>query len=160
MKRITNNTAAMVALFGTMLFWLLVPILGNKIMLEIASNLLLGVMLGVMVRWALPALNALKDGGRDGPNFLSLAIFGIAAASFFHRTWVNIIRWLDRPAWALESSVTAFAVWCLMISGAMIILAPGTERGVVPKGNQVWLLLSVSIGSLTTGIMIGFSLSP
>lgn len=167
MKRITNNTAAMYAMIGTLSFWLLLPIFGPVMMLEIASNLMLGVFCAIMVRWALPAYDAIRDGGQAGPNFLAMAIFGIGAATSFHRLWVNIIRWFTdndgtvvvRPEWAVDSPVTAFAVWCLMIAGSMVVLAPGTERGTIPRGNIFWLLGAVSFGSLAAGVMIGLSIA-
>ncbi len=167
MKRITNNTAAMIALIGTLSFWIILPVFGPVQMLEIASNLMLGVFFSIMVRWAAPAYEAVKDGGQAGPNFLSMAIFGMGAATVVHRVWVNLIRWssttdgtvIQRPLWAVDSPVTAFAVWCIMIAGALVVLAPGTERGVVPKGNIFWLVTSVGIGCLAAGIMIGVSLT-
>ncbi len=167
MKRITNNTAVMVALLGTMSFWLLLPIFGPVWMLEVASNLMIGVFFAVMMRWTLPAYDAVRDGGKAGPNFLAMALFGISGSLVTWRLWNNIVRWastydgitVTRPEWAVDSPVTAFAVWCLTVAGGMILLAPGTERGVVPRGNIFWLLGSVSLGSLLAGVMIGVSLS-
>ncbi len=167
MKRITNNTTAMIALIGTMSFWIILPVFGSVMMLEIASNLMLGVFLAIMIRWATPAYLAIKDGGQAGPNFLSMALFGIGGATVVWRLWNNIVRWsstydgtvIQRPEWAVNSPVTAFAVWCMTVAGALIVLAPGTERGIVPKGNIFWLLGAVSIGSLAAGVMIGLSLA-
>lgn len=167
MKRITNNTAAMIALMGVLSFWVILPVFGPVQMLEIASNLMLGVFFAIMVRWAVPAYDAVKDGGQAGPNFLSMAIFGIGAATVCWRLWTNIVRWSStydgvkviRPTWAVESPVTAFVVWCLMIAGALVVLAPGTERGIVPKGNIFWLVASVALGSFAAGVMITLSLS-
>lgn len=157
----------MVAIIGTSVFWMLLPLFGPTIMLEIASNLMIGIYFGVMVRWAVPAYAAVKDGGKAGPNFLSVALFGIGASAVAWRLWNNIVRWgstydgvtVIRPQWAVDSPVTAFAVWCLTVAGAMVVLAPGTERGIVPRGNIFWLLGSVSIGSMLAGVMIGLSLS-
>lgn len=167
MRRITNNTAVMIALIGTMMFWLILPIFGPVLMLEIASNLMIGVYFAVMARWALPAYDAVKDGGKAGPNFLAMALFGIGASAVAWRLWNNIVRWAStydgvtviRPEWSVDSPVTAFAIWCLTVAGGMIVLAPGTERGVVPRGNIFWLMGSVSLGSLLAGVMIGLSLS-
>lgn len=167
MKRITNNTAAMIALIGALSFWIILPVFGPVMMLEIASNLMLGVFFAIMIRWTVPAYDAIKDGGQAGPNFLSVAIFGIGACTAFWRLWTNIIRWNStydgvrvlRPEWAVDSPVTAFVVWCLMIAGALVVLAPGTERGIVPKGNIFWLITSVGLGSFAAGVMITLSLS-
>jgi hypothetical protein len=166
-KRITNNTAVMITLVGVMSFWILLPIFGPVWMLEISSNLMLGVFLAVMIKWAVPAYDAIKDGGQAGPNFLSMALFGIGGSLVVWRFWNNVVRWAStydgqtvvRPTWAVDSPVTAFAIWCLAVAGAMIVLAPGTERGIVPKGNIFWLLGSVSFGSLAAGVMIGVSIA-
>lgn len=157
MKRITNNTAAMVALIGTLSFFIWAPLFGASMSIEIAANIAAAVMFGIMVKWAIPAIIAVKVGGKTGPNFLAMAIFGWGAAGFFHRVWVNVVRWMEWQSWSRESYITAFAIWTLAVSGAMVILAPGTERGVVPRSNQLWLLGCVAFGSAMAGFMLGVS---
>ncbi|QXV73579.1 hypothetical protein [Rhizobium phage RHph_X2_30] len=157
MKRISSNTAAMIAIISIGLFWILNAILGREIMIELASSLLLGACCSVMIRWAGAAYSSVRSGGKEGENLLALAIFSLGASIFFHRSWANLVRWSDRPEWMLESPVAAFAVWIMAVSMAMIILAPGTVRGVVPLRNLLWLFASGCIGSLVAGIMIGAS---
>ncbi len=157
MKRISNNTAAMIGLFSIGSFWIMNAFLGHLIMLEIASSLLLGACCSVMIRWAAAAFNAIRAGGKEGENLLALAIFCLGASIFFHRSWANVLRWYERPAWMLDSPVSAFAVWIMAVAMAMIILAPGTVRGAVPLRNFVWLFASGCVGSLVAGIMIGAS---
>ncbi len=155
MKRITNNTAVMVALIGTLSFFIWAPMFGAVTSIEIAANVAAAVMFGVMVKWAIPAYDAIKVGGKAGPNFLAMAIFGWAAAGFLHRTWVNSVRWMNWQDWSRESYITAFVIWALAVAGSMVILAPGTERGVVPRSNQLWLLVCVGLGCGITGFMLG-----
>ncbi|AEG53129.1 hypothetical protein [Sinorhizobium meliloti] len=157
MKRISSNTAAVIAILSIVLFWILNALLGHAIMLELASSLLLGACCSVMIRWAAAAYAAVRSGGKEGENLLALAIWSLGAAIFFHRSWANVVRWSDRPDWMLDSPVAAFAVWIMAIAMAMIILAPGTVRGVVPLRNFVWLFASGCVGSLVAGIMIGAS---
>jgi len=157
-KRLSHNSALWVTIAVMGSFWMFYLILTPEQLVEFASSLVLGASVSIVLTWFPAAAFALRNGAKDGPGLLNMGIFGLAGAILAQRIWINILRWFERPDWLVNSPVSAFTAWILFCACMLVILAPGTERGVVPNRNYLWLLAAASIGSLVAGITIGIFL--
>jgi hypothetical protein len=158
MKRITTNIALWLMGIGISSFWIVYFALGQSTTVEIASGLILGACIVLMLSW-LPAMAiGVMKGTRGDSDVLALGIFSVGLFGSIRQEWTLIYRWLDRPEWMLMHWSYPLILWAVFWGLLTVIIAPGTVNGEIPTSNKIYLFGASIIGALVSGIAIGMSL--
>lgn len=158
MRVLKSSIAAWSAMFSVMAFWIIDTFVSHGRMIEISSSLVLGITFAVMLRWFRDAGRAMRH-GRGGSDFLIVAVFATMAILFLHRIYAITLQVYDRPAFLLNSPVSAFLVWMLAWACTMFLIAPDVEDGRFPKRSGILLGVGLFIAGMVSGVSIAFSLS-
>lgn len=126
---------------------------GYAVMIEVASAIISGMSLMIVIKWGREAAVSGRD-GKSGPDFLIFAVALYFLMTFIHRQILSFSRWLDKPAYLVDSIFISNAVFLMGVAAALVVLAPGTKNGDVPDGNQVYLVA----GLITAAGLIALAL--
>ncbi|MBB4520460.1 UNVERIFIED_ORG: fucose 4-O-acetylase-like acetyltransferase [Rhizobium sophorae] len=157
MKRLKLSIAAWSAVSAVASFWLLNMFIPYERMVEISSSLVLGVTFAVLVRWASDAARALRS-GRDGPDFLIVAVFSIVLILFFQRVWVVAVRFYDRADHLVNSPISAFIAWMLAWACVLVLIAPDAENGNIPGRSRVFIGVALFIAGMVSGLGLALAI--
>lgn len=155
---VTRNSAVWITFITLISFWFLALIFDQRIMLEVASGLALGAAGTLTLQWLGSAIRAMRDGPSEGPGMLAMGLVGMGCSLMLQRFYANVLRWLDRPDWIVDSSFAAFIPWIMFTACVLMILAPGTKKNDVPTRNYVWFMFAAGVGIFIAGISVGYSL--
>lgn len=158
MKRLKTSIAAWSAAGAAGLYWAVDFFLPHDQMIEISSDLVLGVTIACLIRYSREAGIALRD-GRGGPDFLIVAIWSTMAILFIHRVYAILVDVYDRPAALLNSSLGSFIVWMLAWACTMFLIAPDAENGRIPNRSRVLIGLALFVAGLVSGVSIAVSIT-
>lgn len=157
MKRLKTSIAAWSALSAVVSFWLLNIFIPYERMVEISSSLVLGVTFAVLMRWASDAARALRS-GREGPDFLIVAVFSIVLIIFFQRVWVIVVRFYDRADHLVNSPVSAFIAWMLAWACMLVLIAPDAENGNIGGRGRVFVGVALFIAGMVSGLGLALAI--
>lgn len=158
MKNIYRNSALWITFLVVLSFSIFAFLFSAPSMIEIASGLMLGMAVTVVLLWAGTTIRAIRAGPSEGPGMLAMGITGIAFMMFAQRLWGNYVRWEGRPDYLVDSYMTAFMIWCTAAAWLLIILAPGTRQNDIPTRNYVWFIFAGGVGIFFAGLSVGASL--
>ncbi|MBY5849692.1 hypothetical protein HFN51_03845 [Rhizobium leguminosarum] len=158
MKRLKLSIAAWSAVAAVVSFWLLNTFIPNGRMVEISSSLVLGVTFAVLLRWASDAARALRS-GREGTDFLIVAIFSIVLIIFSQRVWATVVRYYDRADHLVNSPVSAFIVWMLAWACMLVLIAPDAENGNIGGRGRVFVGVALFIAGMVSGLGLALAIA-
>jgi hypothetical protein len=158
MKRLKTSIAAWSAAAAAGLYWVVDFFLPHDQMIEISSDLVLGVTIACLIRYSREAGIAMRD-GRGGADFLIVATWSTMAILFFHRVYAIILDVYDRPAVLMNSSLGSFIVWMLAWACTMFLIAPDAENGRIPARSRILIGFALFIAGLVSGVSIAVSLT-
>jgi hypothetical protein len=158
MKRLKTSIAAWSAAGAAFLYWAIDFFLPHQQMIEISSDLVLGVTIACLIRYSREAGRALRD-GRGGPDFLIVAIWSTMAILFIHRIYAIVINVYDRPEALIDSSLGSFIVWMLAWACTMFLIAPDAEDGRIPTKSRLLIGFALFIAGLVSGVSIAVSIT-
>lgn len=153
-----NNFVVVFMASSLALFWVMYPVFGHDVTTEIASSLLFGASVTMMITWTPAAARALVDvvtGRGEAYQIFHIGFWGLAFGLVFQRVWATALRWTERPDWLVELPWGAFSAWTIACFSALILLSPDTSKGEVPGRNKLYVVLATGIGCLLAGITIG-----
>jgi len=155
MRRMVRSTAFWITSFCVALYWLLGLVTPPDVLVEIILGLLFGIALAIVATWTPAAWRSFRRGASEGEWQLIIAVsltwFAIAARVGWSIAW----RWMGQPPWMVDHPLFGFILWVGMLSGMLYITAPGTTGGDMPRHNWAWLIAAITVGALTSGLVIG-----
>jgi hypothetical protein len=157
MKRLKTSIAAWSAVGASAIYWAIAIFLSHGQMIEISSDLVLGVTVACLIRYSREASLALRE-GRGGPDFLIVAIWSTMAILFIHRAYAIIMNTYDRPMALVNSYAGSFIVWMLAWACTMFLIAPDVEDGHIPTRSRVLIGFALFVAGLVSGISIAVSI--
>ncbi|MBB2841485.1 UNVERIFIED_ORG: hypothetical protein GGE64_005268 [Rhizobium etli] len=159
MKRLKSSIAAWSAVGAASAYWLFDFFLSHDQMVEISSDLVLGATTAGLIRYTRDAGRSLRD-GREGPDFLIVAIWSTLAILWTHRIYAITLDAYDRPQALVESPVGSFIVWMLAWACLMFLIAPDAKNGHIPAKSRFLIGIAFFIAGLVSGVTIAISLTP
>lgn len=139
----------------TFVFALVVFLFPGTWIIEFANYTGLTLSAIVFALWVPYAAHAARAGNGSGAAALLVAIALIALGIVGGLGWSIGWRWVDRPAWMLDSPVVAYTRLLLCGGLALAIVSPGMRGDELPV-KHVGL---VAVGCLLAGILLGFGIS-
>jgi hypothetical protein len=158
MKRLKTSIAAWSAVGAAAAYWAFDFFLPHEQMVEISSDLVLGATTAGLIRYSRDAGFAMRD-GREGPDFLLVAIWSTLAILFTHRIYAIVLNAYDRPQALLDSPVGSFIVWMMAWACLMFLIAPDAENGHIPSRSRLLIGFALFVAGLVSGISIAVSLT-
>lgn len=152
---ILANRAVSSIIALNIVFFLAAIALPPEWLYAISSGTAFGIWVVVVVSYLPEGWRALRRGTLNG---WEIAIGGLVTTGIFillGRVWGQFWRVLEQPDWMTNSWMVSFLQFGLAIGGMMIVIAPGTTLGVVPRGNWWWLAGAAGLGLLLAGFAIG-----
>jgi hypothetical protein len=153
MRRFKKSLAAWGVLAAIMSFWGLYWILPQDQLTKVSYSLALGAVFAVLVRYTRDAFFALRD-GREGYHFLIAGVYMTFIILFGQRVWAITLDLYGRPDNLVNSPVSPFISWMLMIASALVSMAPDVDNGRVANASLLRLGLALFIAGLISGISI------
>jgi hypothetical protein len=153
MRRFKKSLAAW-GVFGAVLsFWGLYGVLRADQLTKVSYSLALGAVFAVLVRYTRDAFYALRD-GRQGYHFLIVGVYLTFVILFGQRVWAITLDLYGRPDNLVNSPISPFISWMLMISAAMVSMAPDVDNGRVANASLIRFGVALFIAGLISGISI------
>jgi len=141
-----------------MSFWGFYWILPQDQLTKVSYSLALGAVFAVLVRYTRDAFFALRD-GREGYHFLIAGVYLTFIILFGQRVWAITLDLYGRPENLVNSPVSPFISWMLMIASAMVSMAPDVDNGRVANASLLRLGTALFIAGLISGISLTTFLS-
>lgn len=158
MRRFKKSLAAWGVLSAVLSFWGLYWILPQDQLTKVSYSLALGAVFAVLVRYTRDAFFALRD-GREGYHFLIAGVYMTFVILFGQRIWAITLDLYGRPENLVNSPVSPFISWMLMISAALVSMAPDVDNGRVANASLIRFGIALFIAGLISGISITTALS-
>lgn len=158
MKRFKKSLAAWGVLVSVLAFWGGYALLPQAQLTKVSYSLALGAIFAVLVRYTRDAFFSLRE-GRQGYNFLIVGLYLTFVILFWQRVWAIILDIYGRPEFLVNSPVSPFISWMLMISAGLVSMAPDIDDGRVANASLVRFGLALFIAGLVSGISITAALS-
>ncbi len=158
MRRFKKSLAAWGVLAAVMSFWGFYWILPQDQLTKVSYSLALGAVFAVLVRYTRDAFFALRD-GREGYHFLIAGVYLTFIILFGQRVWAITLDLYGRPENLVNSPVSPFISWMLMIASAMVSMAPDVDNGRVANASLLRLGTALFIAGLISGISLTTFLS-
>lgn len=158
MKRFKKSLAAWAVLVSVLAFWGGYALLPQDQLTKVSYSLALGAIFAVLVRYTRDAFFSLRE-GRQGYNFLIVGLYLTFVILFWQRVWAIILDIYGRPEFLVNSPVSPFISWMLMISAGLVSMAPDIDDGRVANASLVRFGLALFIAGLVSGISITAALS-
>lgn len=158
MRRFKKSLAAWGVLSAVLSFWGLYWILPQDQLTKVSYSLALGAVFAVLVRYTRDAFFALRD-GREGYHFLIAGVYMTFVILFGQRIWAITLDLYGRPENLVNSPVSPFISWMLMISAALVSMAPDVDDGRVANASLVRFGLALFIAGLVAGVSITSALT-
>jgi hypothetical protein len=153
MRRFKKSLAAWGVLGAVLSFWGLYGLLRPDQLTKVSYCLALGAVFAVLVRYTRDAFYALRD-GRQGYHFLIVGVYMTFVILFGQRIWAIMLDIYGRPDNMVDSPVSPFISWMLMISAALVSMAPDVDNGRVANASLVRFGIALFIAGLIAGIGI------
>jgi hypothetical protein len=158
MKRLKTSIAAWSAVGAAATYWIFDLFLPHEQMIEISSDLVLGATTAGLIRYSREAGLAMRE-GREGPDFLLVAIWSTMAILFTHRVYAIVLNAYDRPQALLDSPIGSFIVWMMAWACTMFLIAPDAVNGRIPTKSRVLIGVALFIAGLVSGVSIAVSIT-
>ncbi|MFL5015383.1 MAG: hypothetical protein ACJ8EW_04165 [Rhizobium sp.] len=158
MRRFKKSLAAWGVLAAVMSFWGFYWILPQDQLTKVSYSLALGAVFAVLVRYTRDAFFALRD-GREGYHFLIAGVYLTFIILFGQRVWAITLDLYGRPENLVNSPISPFISWMLMIASAMVSMAPDVDNGRVANASLLRLGTALFIAGLISGISLTTFLS-
>ncbi len=153
MRRFKKSLAAWGVLGAVLSFWGLYSLLEPDQLTKVSYSLALGAVFAVLVRYTRDAFYALRD-GRQGYHFLIVGVYMTFVILFGQRIWAIALDIYGRPDDMVNSPVSPFISWMLMISAALVSMAPDVDNGRVANASLLRFGIALFIAGLISGISI------
>ncbi len=158
MKRFRKSLAAWGVLGAVLSFWGLYAVLPIDQLTRVSYSLALGAVFAVLVRYTKDAFVFLRE-GREGYQFLIVGVYLTFVILFGQRIWAITLNIYGRPEYLVNSPVSPLISWMLMISAAMVSMAPDVDNGRVANASLIRFGIALFIAGLISGISITTALS-
>jgi len=153
MKRFKRSLAAWGVLGAILSFWGLYVLLPIEQLTKVSYSLALGAVFAVLVRYTRDAFFFLRE-GREGYQVLIVGVYLTFVILFGQRIWAIVLNVNGRPDYLANSPVSPFISWMLLISAALVSMAPDVDNGRVANASLVRFGIALFVAGLISGISI------
>lgn len=153
MKRFKRSLAAWGVLGAVLSFWGLYVVLPIEQLTKVSYSLALGAVFAVLVRYTKDAFIFLRE-GREGYQVLIVGVYLTFVILFGQRIWAIVLNMHGRPDYLVNSPVSPFISWMLMIAAALVSMAPDVDNGRVANASLVRFGIALFVAGLISGISI------
>ncbi|MDR9774459.1 hypothetical protein RJJ65_17665 [Rhizobium hidalgonense] len=158
MRRFKKSLAAWGVLFAIMSFWALYALLRPDQLTKVSYSLALGAVFAVLIRYTKDAFYSFRE-GRQGFHFLIVGVYLTFVILFWQRIWAITLDIYGRPEELVNSPVSPFISWMLMISAALVSMAPDVDNGRVANASLIRFGVALFIAGLVAGVSITTALT-
>lgn len=158
MRRFKKSLAAWGVLAAILSFWVLFAVLRQDLLTKVSYSLALGAIFAVLVRYTKDAFYSLRE-GRQGYNFPGRRRLPDLRHPLLAEGMGDRPRHVRPAGHLVYSPVSPFISRMLMISSALVSIAPDVDNGKVANASLVRLGIALFIAGLISGVSITSFLS-
>lgn len=149
-----------ITLFAIFFYALMVAMLPADVIKYVFDSLAFGGALTLFIVWTRDAIRAVHSGDAEPAEMQFLiALAGVEGVLTAQRLYAIIYFWMDRPLWLANSFFGSIWGYSFFVTSLLFMLAPGTANPTQKGRSLVMAGISIAIGALTAGILIGFSIA-
>lgn len=153
MNRLTNAAALIAGLATITIALIAYAFVGVEPPKQLGYVLLFGVAVGISISWAPAAVRSIKRGASDDHSKIILTIWLSWTALVVLAAYANLLFWLQRPKWLVDSPISLMVVVFMLIAGGYALVAPASGEN-TPKRERIWTITSAAIGGSLVGAII------